>query len=239
MNATSPGAAGPHHPIIATSIADDTAACVRAAAGILAPFGFDIALYAADGVGGRKLQRALGANSIAGLFDVSLAEFGDELLGGVRAISGRLDDAARTGTPAVYAPGGLDAILLDGRESLPAPFRQRRQHAVGDGRTLARTDPDENAKLGRTFAEKINESTGPVAVFLPLRGVSSLSGITGPLHWPEADAALFTAIRTHLRKHIPVYEMDVAINDLEFSRVMAEGLLAMAPARRGPTPVVR
>ena len=44
---------------------------------------------------------------------------------------------------------------------------------------------------------------------------------------PEADAALFDAWKSNLRKDIPVTEYDGNINDPEFARLCAEGLLAL------------
>ena len=44
---------------------------------------------------------------------------------------------------------------------------------------------------------------------------------------PEADGACFEAIRKNIRKDIPVIEMDNNINDPEFSKQVAETLLAL------------
>jgi uncharacterized protein (UPF0261 family) len=102
--------------------------------------------------------------------------------------------------------------------------------------TLRRTTPDENARLGEILATKINASVGPVAVFLPLRGISVVSVEGGPFHWPEADAALFGAIRAHLRQDIELHELDCTINDPAFAAAMATRLLAMlAESPRGAT----
>ncbi len=84
-----------------------------------------------------------------------------------------------------------------------------------------------NVELGKIIAGKLNMSVGPVAVYIPLRGISVISSPGGPYDWPEADAALFESLRTHLRKDIPYHELDLNINDPAFARAMAEGLLAM------------
>ena len=49
----------------------------------------------------------------------------------------------------------------------------------------------------------------------------------GPFHSPEADRALFDAIKAQLRNDIPVYEIDADINDRGFARAMAEGLIEL------------
>ena len=70
-------------------------------------------------------------------------------------------------------------------------------------------------------------STGPVAMYLPLRGISVISYAGGPYHWPEADRALFDSLKKHLRPDIPVREFDTTINDPVFAEAMANELLEM------------
>ena len=88
-----------------------------------------------------------------------------------------------------------------------------------------RTTPAECAELGRILAEKVNLSTGPVTVLLPLRAISIISAEGQPFHDPAADAALFTAIKNSLRKDIPLIELDCAINDTAFAEACVSALL--------------
>jgi uncharacterized protein (UPF0261 family) len=84
------------------------------------------------------------------------------------------------------------------------------------------------------MAGKLNISKGPVAVYLPLRGISVISAPGQPFHWPEADQALFQAIKESLRPDIPLYEMDVNINDAAFAEAVAKGLLHLLQHRTEP-----
>ena len=100
-----------------------------------------------------------------------------------------------------------------------------------------RTDVAENRRLGEVLAEKLNASSAPVTVLLPLRGVSMIDAPGGPFWWPEADGALFDALKAHLRPGIPVIEMDCNINDPEFAqRCAAELLRQLAPVPESATP---
>jgi len=110
-------------------------------------------------------------------------------------------------------------------ETVPAKFRGRRFYQHNPQVTLMRTTSEENCELGRILAEKLNLSTGAVTVLLPLRGNSLISAPGGPFHDPEADQALFTSLRTHLRKGIPIIELDCAINDPPFAEACARELL--------------
>jgi uncharacterized protein (UPF0261 family) len=76
------------------------------------------------------------------------------------------------------------------------------------------------------MAEKLNLSTGPVTVLLPLRGWSMIDSPGGQFWWPEANQAFAEALKAALRPDIPVIEMDANVNDPEFARRCAETLLA-------------
>jgi len=72
-----------------------------------------------------------------------------------------------------------------------------------------------------------NASTGPVAVLIPLKGVSQLDSPGGPYWDPEADRACYKAIKDNLKPGIPYIEMDNNINDPEFADKSVELLLGM------------
>jgi uncharacterized protein (UPF0261 family) len=77
------------------------------------------------------------------------------------------------------------------------------------------------------LAEKANRSKGELAIFLPLQGLSELDAPGKPFWWPEANQALFDAIKEHIRKDIPVYELDCNINDPQFAKAVTDKLLEM------------
>jgi uncharacterized protein (UPF0261 family) len=90
--------------------------------------------------------------------------------------------------------------------------------------TLMRTTPAECAELGRRMARKLNAATGPVTLFIPLEGVS-LIDTEGQVFWdPEADQALFDALRETLDPGVDVRELDTDVNDPAFARAMADTL---------------
>jgi uncharacterized protein (UPF0261 family) len=117
-------------------------------------------------------------------------------------------------------------------ETVPARFKDRLFYQHNPQVTLMRTTPDENRELGRILAGKLNLSTGPVVVLLPLRGGSVISAPGGPFDSPDADRALYDSLRAHLRADIHVIELDCAINDPPFAEACARELLARLPAPR-------
>jgi uncharacterized protein (UPF0261 family) len=87
-----------------------------------------------------------------------------------------------------------------------------------------RTTPEECTELGRIVAEKLNRATGPTALYLPLKGVSIIDVEGEPFQDPEADRALFDAIREAVGEGVELVEMEADINDEAFARAMAERL---------------
>jgi uncharacterized protein (UPF0261 family) len=66
-------------------------------------------------------------------------------------------------------------------------------------------------------------------VLIPARGLSEYSTAGGPLFDPDADQALFSALRRGLRPEIVVLEIDTSINDPEFAAGLVRALAEIAP----------
>jgi uncharacterized protein (UPF0261 family) len=81
-----------------------------------------------------------------------------------------------------------------------------------------RTNVDENRRMGQVFAEKANAAKGPVAILIPLRGVSILDGDAQPFCDREADEAMFAALRDNLRDGIQVFQAETPSLGRSFSR---------------------
>jgi uncharacterized protein (UPF0261 family) len=215
-------------PIVVASMFGNTTDCVQHAKALVEAAGFEVLVFHATGTGGRTMESLIESGMAAGVLDITTTEWADELVGGVLGAGPtRLDAAAKTGTPAIVAPGCLDMVNFGAPETVPARFSARRFYQHNPQVTLMRTTPDECAQLGRILAEKVNAYRGPVTVLLPLRAISILSAPGGAFHWPEADAALFAAIKSHLRPGIPLVEVDSAINDPAFAEACANALLAV------------
>jgi uncharacterized protein (UPF0261 family) len=90
--------------------------------------------------------------------------------------------------------------------------------------TLVRTSPEECAELGARLAERARAAAGPVCVYLPLRGVSALSVDGGPFHDPDADAALFDAVRAGCAGEVELVELDCDINAPAFAHAVADAI---------------
>lgn len=205
-------------PIVVASMFGNTTQCVRQAREALEEAGFEVLTFHATGTGGRAMEALIESGLVAGVLDLTTTEWADELVGGVLSAGPeRLEAAACSGVPAVVAPGCLDMVNFGPPETVPARFVGRVFYRHNPQVTLMRTTPEECTRLGEILAEKVNLSRGPVSVLLPLRAISVISAAGQPFHDPEADQALFEAIRANVRRDIPVIELDAEINAPEFA----------------------
>ena len=86
-------------------------------------------------------------------------------------------------------------VNFGARDTVPPQFEDRNLYVHNPSVTLMRTTAEECAELGRRIARKLSAATGPTALFVPLGGVSMIDAEGQPFHDPEADAALFAAMR--------------------------------------------
>ncbi len=220
--------AGDDKPLIAASMFGNTTECVNIAKARLEDAGYEVLVFAATGTGGRAMESLIESGMVDGVLDVTTTEWADELVGGIlNAGPTRLDAAAKAGVPTVIAPGCLDMVNFGEPATVPASFAGRVFYQHNPQVTLMRTTPAECAELGRILAEKANAHTGPVTMLLPLRGLSVISAPGGPFHDAAADAALFDAIRRHLRPGVRLIEIDAVINAPEFAEACSRTLLDM------------
>jgi uncharacterized protein (UPF0261 family) len=214
-------------PLIFSSVFGNTATGVELASERLRQEGYQVLPFHATGSGGRAMEALIAEGKAAGVLDFTIKEWADEVVGGVlSAGTARLESAARHGVPAVVVPGCLDLVNFYAPHTIPKRFSDRLLHFHSPKVTLLRTNVEEAATIGRKVAQKLNASTGPVTLLLPLRGVSSLGAPGFAFHDPKADAALFQTLRNSLRKDIPVLEMDTTVSDPVFAEACAQALLS-------------
>ena len=187
--------------------------------------GYEVLTFHATGAGGRAMEGLMESGFLQGVLDITTTELCDELVGGVLSAGpDRLEAAGRLGLPQVVSVGALDMVNFGARATVPPEFEDRNLYVHNPSVTLMRTTPDESAELGRQIARKLSAATGPTALFLPLGGVSMIDAEGQPFHDPEADEALFAALRDGLGDNVELIEMDANVNDPEFAAAMADKL---------------
>ena len=215
-------------PLVTASMFGNTTTAVDHARGIMEAAGYEVLVFHATGAGGRTMESLITDGYITGSLDITTTELADYVCNGVfNAGPERCMGASRAGIPAVLVPGCVDMANFGSIDTVPEKYRGRNLYEWNPNVTLLRTNVEENRKMGEMIAAAANAATAPVAILLPLRGVSMLDSEGGRFWDPEADQACYDAIKQNLRPDIPVYELEHNINDPEFSAAAANTLLEL------------
>ncbi len=224
----SPAASGQEKPLITASMFGNTTQAVDRARGVMEEKGYEVLVFHATGTGGKTMESLITDGYIVGSMDITTTELADEVCGGVlNAGPDRCMAASRAGIPAVLVPGCVDMANFWGIDTVPEKYKNRNLYEWNPNVTLLRTNVEENIRIGEMIAAAANAATAPVAILLPLKGVSMLDSKGGDFWDPEADQACYDAIKKNLKPGIPVIEMDHNVNDPEFADKVAETLLDM------------
>jgi uncharacterized protein (UPF0261 family) len=220
-------------PVVAATMFGVTTPCVDRARQLLEDAGCEVLVFHATGVGGQAMEALIRDGRVDAVLDLTTTELADELVGGVLSAGPeRLEAAGRKGIPQVVSVGALDMVNFGPMGTVPERFRSRRLHVHNANVTLMRTTPEENTALGRHMAAVLSKTIGPTTVVLPLGGVSAIDVPGRAFHDPEADRALFDAIRSGLAgaTNVQLIERPEPINDPAFADTVA-GLLLSAMGR--------
>lgn len=183
---------------------------------------YDCLVFHATGTGGQSMEKLLDSGLLLGLLDLTTTEVCDYLFGGVLACTeDRFGAVARTRAPYVGSCGALDMVNFGAYETVPSRYSGRNFYKHNPQVTLMRTTAAENREMGQWIGARLNQCEGKVSFLLPLGGVSALDAPGKPFHDPDADEALFSALRstvreTENRRLIPV---PFHINDPEFAEI--------------------
>lgn len=212
-------------PLIAVSMFGVTTPCVTRAREWLEASGYEVLVFHANGSGGRAMEGLMRDGFIRASLDLTTTELADELVGGMlSAGEDRLEAAGRLGLPQVVSLGALDMVNFGPADTVPARFKERTLYKHNPNVTLMRTTAEECAELGRRIGRKLNMARGPVCVFIPLKGISSIAVEGEVFYDPQADQALVDNLKRTLASHIEVVVMDTHINDPLFAQAMAQKL---------------
>jgi uncharacterized protein (UPF0261 family) len=186
---------------------------------------YELYTFHATGTGGQSMERLADSGLLRGLLDLTTTEVPDFLMGGVfPCTEDRFGAVARTRLPYVGSVGACDMVNWGARETVPARFDGRNLYVHNPQVTLMRTTPEENRRIGEWIAERLNRCEGEVRFLLPLGGVSAIDVPGAPFHDPEADQALFGAIRSALKQTAKrrLVELPHAINDAPFAAAVVQ-----------------
>jgi uncharacterized protein (UPF0261 family) len=231
--ASVPEATG-ERPLVGATMFGVTTPCVTHARERLEELGYEVLVFHATGTGGQSFEALATGGYLVGALDATTTELADELVGGVLSAGpDRLRGVGRAAIPQVVSLGALDMVNFGPRDTVPERFEDRNLYVHNPTITLMRTTAEEMAELGRRIAERLNDTTGPTVLFVPLRGVSAIDVDGQPFRDADADEALFAALREGVdTSKVELVEVDADVNDPAFATAMADRLHELIGAAR-------
>ena len=181
--------------------------------------GFAAVAFHASGAGGSAMEDLIAEGLIHGVLDLTPHELAEEVVGAgaYRPVNpGRLAAAGKKGIPQVVSTGGLEYLCFGQRESIPSGLRKRKIVMHNPYNANVKLSRKEMARVGGVMAERLNTTTGPTAVLIPLKGWSVYGAPGGVLYDETGNQMLLRALKTRLREDIPFREIDAHINDSPF-----------------------
>ena len=222
-------ASGRERPAVGLTMFGVTTPCVQQVAKALEG-DWECLVFHATGVGGRSMEKLIDLGLLSGVVDITTTEVADMLMGGVfPADEDRFGAVIRTRIPYVGSVGALDMVNFGAPETAPPAHKGRLMHAHNPQVTLMRTTREENDRMGRWIAERLNRMDGPVRFLIPELGVSALDAAGEPFWDPDADAALFKALEQTVRQtaNRQLVRVRRNINDPEFAAAVVEAFRAL------------
>lgn len=214
-------------PLIAATMFGVTTPAVNFAREYLEENGYEVLVFHATGIGGRTMESLISDGYFKGVLDLTTTEWADQLVGGIlNAGEKRLEAAALAEIPQVVSLGAMDMVNFGPFDTVPKKFKDREFYKHNPTVTLMRTTIEENKKLGKIIAEKLNLAKTDTILMIPKAGFSAIDVKDGPFYDPEADAVLIDTIKENLtNQKVTVIEKEIAINDKEFAELSAQQLI--------------
>jgi uncharacterized protein (UPF0261 family) len=217
-------------PVVTFTMYGTTTPGVSATRRAVEKAGYETWVFHASGIGGRTMERMIQLGYVRGVVDMTLAEIGAHLVGGLHdAGADRLEAAGAAGIPQLIVPGAVDTVVLPPRDQIPEKFNGRILNFHNPTMTTMRTNPEENTAIGEFIARKLNKAKGSVKILFPWGGLSSIDHPGKIFHYPAATRALFDSLKKNLKTDIEIIEDEHHLDDPAFAQRAAEIFLSMMP----------
>jgi uncharacterized protein (UPF0261 family) len=229
-------------PLAALTVLGVTTQAVTRCARFIEEKGWDTIFIHQVGTGA-TMEDLIRAGEITAVYDITTGELSNTLLGSMYGISEtwegeRLTAASDMGIPQVVCPGGLAECAYGALETLPQSYVDdfksgRRVSHQNSGKPYCHSESvtvltptlDETRALALEMITKLNKTTGPTAVVVPMRGWSAYDQAKevaslergwpqekgdAPAWWPEPEKPSWSRRATTLWS---VFEQNLAASN--------------------------
>ena len=199
--------------------------CASAVRIALEQKGFQVIGFSAAGIGDRAMEDMIAGGFFQGVIDLAPGGVGEHHFGFMRdAGPNRLETAGKLGLPQIISTCSVNH-MTPSRSKYKPEYHERRKFDLDKLRTWIRLSPDELKEVAGIFAEKLNQSKGPVTVMIPLNGWSSADLPGNDSHDPVEDRLFIEVLREKLKPDVQIIEVDANMEDPGFATAVVENAL--------------
>lgn len=212
---------------VAVTMLGNTNTAITAMQPLMKAAGYELVVFHANGVGGPAMEELAQKGQFVGIIDFTPNEMAANLVGGIHvANENRLKVAGRLGLPQVVVPGCVDFVVFHAH-TVPENLKDRPLYNHNPEFWLVRLNGDEMEKLGKKFADSLNESKGAVKVVIPTQGISMPNKKGGVFFDPASDKRFMDQLQNNLNDDIEVTTFDMHVNDAEFGKAVGKLFIDM------------
>jgi uncharacterized protein (UPF0261 family) len=212
---------------VAVTMLGNTNTAITAMQPLMKAAGYELVVFHANGVGGPAMEELAQKGQFVGIIDFTPNEMAANLVGGIHvANENRLKVAGRLGLPQVVVPGCVDFVVFHSH-TVPENLKDRPLYNHNPEFWLVRLNGDEMEKLGKKFADSLNESKGAVKVVIPTQGISMPNKKGGVFFDPASDKRFMDQLQNNLNDDIEVTTFDMHVNDAEFGKAVGKLFIDM------------
>ena len=199
--------------------------CASAVRMALEQKGYQVIGFSAAGIGDRAMEDMIAGGFFQGVIDLAPGGVGEHHFGFMRdAGPNRLETAGKLGLPQIISTCSVNH-MTPSRSKYKPEYHERRKFDLDKLRTWIRLSPDELKEVAGIFAEKLNQSKGPVTVMIPLNGWSSADLPGNDTHDPVEDRLFIEVLREKLKPDVQIIEVEANMEDPGFATAVVENAL--------------
>jgi uncharacterized protein (UPF0261 family) len=209
-----------------------TEACAQALRKDLEEHDKEVIMFHTNGSGGKAMEEMIAQDKIAAVIDLSLHEIGDHLFGGdYDAGPTRGTAALECGIPTILVPGNIDSLVTGPFELARKQYPGRPYHVHNAAITVVRTGQKEIEVIAKRVADLCDNARGPVAVRVPMKGLSAFDSPDGPLHDPAGPEIFAAVFKANARIKSCLKPSPHHINDPQFTATLFEAVTQLLEDR--------
>ena len=178
--------------------------------------GFKVAITHSVSMQTGILEDLIRQGVVKGMIDLCPFELLHEITGGACHSRNRLKAAAEMGVPTIVAPGSIGVFTMN---TLQMPeYKKQGRFTIEHNEILGTAKPtiEEMIKTAELMCERLNASTGKVAVLVPSQGFFNYDQKGKMYYNPEGRSAFINVLKEKMDPKVNLEILDCHWEDLEF-----------------------